>query len=193
MNNVLQEPSDESYEQLRVILNLNRVQNIPPHFRMSTMYDRIIRFLVNWLPPAQAQDVYYPQKIEFGEILPSTALYEVKLAEIRWHLKNNDLEASEKVKEWMVDHINKWIGEAHPILTELYELFANYHLLFKDQEKRAVNYSKSAIKNQEKVVGSNSEKMADCYYLLGSIYVNYGKKVEAVNTLKKAYEIILKS
>ena len=93
----------------------------------------------------------------------------------------------------MIDHINKWIGEAHPILTQLYELFANYHLLFKDQEKKAVNYSKSAIRNQEKLVGGNNQKMADCYYLLGTIYLAYGKKVEAINSLKKAYEIILAS
>lgn len=93
----------------------------------------------------------------------------------------------------MVDHINRWIGQAHPILTQLYELFANYHLLFKDQEKKAVNYSKSAIKNQGKVVGPNNEKMADCYYLLGTIYLNYGKKKEAIDNLKKAYEIIVKS
>lgn len=42
-------------------------------------------------------------------------------------------------------------------------------------------------------MGPNNEKMADCYYLLGTIYMNYGKKIEAVNTLKKAYEIIVKS
>jgi len=35
--------------------------------------------------------------------------------------------------------------------------------------------------------------MADSYYLLSSVYKNYGKKVEAINSLKKAKEIILKS
>ena len=76
----------------------------------------------------------------------------------------------------MIDHINKWIGEAHPILTELYELYANYHLLHKDQEKKSVNYCKTAIRNQEKLLGATHEKLADNYYLLGTVYLNYGKK-----------------
>lgn len=66
IHNLLDEPSDESYEQLRILLNLNRVQNIAPHFKMSDTYDKIIKFLVNWLPPAQAYDLYYPQEIQLG-------------------------------------------------------------------------------------------------------------------------------
>ena len=38
---------------------------------------------------------------------------------------------------------------------------------FKDQEKKAVNYCKSAIKNEEKLIGPNHHKMADSYYLIG--------------------------
>lgn len=79
------------------------------------------------------------------------------------------------------------------MLTELYEIYANYYLLFKDQEKKAVNYCKSAIKNQEKIIGPYHLKMADSYYLLGTIYRHYGRKTEAINSLKKAKEIILKS
>ena len=61
---------------------------------MSNTYDDIISFLVNWLSPTQAREVYYPEEIEFGEILPSKTLYQIKLAEIRWNLKEGRLEES---------------------------------------------------------------------------------------------------
>ena len=48
--------------------------------------------------------------------------------------------------------------------------------MHKDQEKKAVNYCKTAIRNEEKLLGSTHEKLADNYYLLGTVYLNYGKK-----------------
>lgn len=160
---------------------------------MSEIYDKIIMFLVNWLPPHQARDVYYPQEIQFGEVLPSTSIYQVKIAEIKWGIMEKRLTESEEIKEWIVDHINKWVGDAHPILTQLYEMYARYYLTLKDQEKKAVNYCKTAIRNQEKLLGATHAKLADSYYLLGDIYLNFGKKNEAINTLNKAKEIIMKS
>lgn len=49
-------------------------------------------------------------------------------------------------------------------------------MMHKDEEKKAVNYCKSAIMNQEKLVGQYHHKMADNYYLLGTVYLNYGKQ-----------------
>jgi hypothetical protein len=76
------------------------------------------------------------------------------MTEIKWSLRNDLVEESDSVKEWIVDHVNKWIGGAHPILSELYEIYARFYMLSKDQEKRTVNYCKSAIKNQEKLLGN---------------------------------------
>lgn len=36
-------------------------------------------------------------------------------------------------------------------------------------------------------------KMADNYYLLGTVYRNYGKHRESINSFKKSREIILKN
>lgn len=109
--------------------------------------------------------------------MPSKLLYLTKLAEIRWLLKEGDVEGSEEIKKWVVEHVGKWIGECHPVLTELYEIYANYYMMHKDEEKKAVNYCKSAIRNQEKLIGQSHQKMADNYYLLGTVYRNYGKKL----------------
>lgn len=175
------------------MLNFNRNQNVGSHFRMSPMYEKIVSYLANWLSPEQAPNIYTSQEIEFGDILPSQLLYNTKLAEIQWSLKSGNTQQADVVKEWVIEHVNKWIGECHPILTQLYETFANYYTMFKDQEKKAVNSCKSAIKNQEKLIGLSHPKMADSYYLLAEVYKNYGKRAEALNSFQKAKEILIKS
>lgn len=61
IKNLLNEETAEAYDQIRLMLNLSRNNHIPSHFRLSSLYDDLIMFLVKWLPPAQARDVYYPQ------------------------------------------------------------------------------------------------------------------------------------
>ena len=63
VRNLLSEETGEAYDQLKLMLNLTRHNNIPSHFRLSDLYDELIMFLVKWLPPAEARDVYYPQEI----------------------------------------------------------------------------------------------------------------------------------
>jgi hypothetical protein len=141
---------------------------------MSSTYADIVLYLVNWLSPEQMPDIYALESLE--SLLPSKLLYAVRLAKIRWSLKEGRVEESERVKDWVVEHINRWIGDCHPILTELYEIYANYYLMLKNQEKKAVNYCKTAIKNQKKILGQNHHRLADSYYLLGTVYRNFGRK-----------------
>ncbi len=32
------------------------------------------------------------------------------------------------MRDKLVDHIHTWLGESHPILTEVFELFANFYV-----------------------------------------------------------------
>ena len=80
IKSILSEPTIESFEQLKLLLNLARVQNVATHFKMSDMYERIVSFLTNWLTPEQGANIYNPQEIELGETLPSKLLYTLKLA-----------------------------------------------------------------------------------------------------------------
>jgi hypothetical protein len=100
------------------ILNLERTHTIPSHFRMSKMYEDIVLYLINWLSPEQMPAIYELDSIE--EALPSKLLYAVRLAKVRWALKEGRVDDSEKVRDWVVEHINRWIGDCHPVLTELY-------------------------------------------------------------------------
>jgi len=44
--------------------------------------------MINWLSPMDGKQVYYPEEIELGEVLPSKMLYQLKLTEIKWLLKD---------------------------------------------------------------------------------------------------------
>jgi TolA-binding protein len=53
-----------------------------------------------------------------------------------------------------------------------------------------VSYCKNALKNQEKLLGGNHIKLADAYYNLGEIYLHYSKKVDALQSYKRASQIL---
>lgn len=46
------------------------------------------------------------------------------------------------------------------------------------------------LKNEEKLLGTQHVKLADGYYQLGDIYLNYGKQVDALQSYKKALQIL---
>ncbi len=89
-----------------------------------------------------------------------------------------------------MEHVNRWLGECHPILAEIFDIFSRYYLNFREEEKRAVSYCKNSLKNQEKLLGGNHIKLADGYYNLGEIYLHYAKKVDALQSYKRASQIL---
>jgi hypothetical protein len=52
-------------------------------------------------------------------------------------------------------------------LAELFEIFSRYYLNLRDEEKKAINYCRNALKNQERLLGGSHVKLADAYYSLG--------------------------
>jgi len=83
--------------------------------------------MINWLSPTEGRQVYYPNEIKLGEVMPSKTLYQVKLTEIKWLLKDKKEKEAEQVRDWIIEHVNQWLGEYHPILSELYDLFSRYY------------------------------------------------------------------
>ena len=83
----LKDLTQESYEQLSILLNLSRKGSLPAHFQLNSFDEKIILFMINWLPPSEGRQIYYPEEIKLGEVLPNKALYQIKLTEIKWLLK----------------------------------------------------------------------------------------------------------
>ena len=42
--------------------------------------------------------------------MPTKALYQIKLTEIKWLLKEKKEIEAEKVRDWIIEHVNKWLG-----------------------------------------------------------------------------------
>jgi hypothetical protein len=63
---------------------------------------------------------------------PSQYFYEVQLTAIKWELKAGRIGEAEKIKDFIVEHVNKWLGECHPILAELFDIFYRYYLGFRE-------------------------------------------------------------
>ena len=69
-------------------------------------------YLIHWLSPAEAPYLY---KMNSSNA-PSLYYYEVQSTAIKWELKAGRIVEAEKIKDWIVEHINRWLGECHPVL-----------------------------------------------------------------------------
>lgn len=49
--------------------------------------------------------------------MPAKVVYEVKLTEIKWLLKEKREKEAEKVRDWVIEHVTKWLGEYHMVLS----------------------------------------------------------------------------
>jgi hypothetical protein len=100
--------------------------------------------LANWLSPQQAPFLYNYSMWS----LPNRYYYELQLIAIKWELKAGHLQQAEKIRDRFVEHINLWLGESHPIMAELYDIFTRYYLNEEDQLRNALAYARSALVNQ---------------------------------------------
>lgn len=73
--------------------------------------------MINWISPKEGRQFYYMDGERGGGEGPSMMLYEVKLGEIKWVLKEGLEGEAERLRDWMVEHIHMWLGEYHPLLS----------------------------------------------------------------------------
>ena len=155
------------------------------HYSLNGLDRELILYLSNWISPMQ-----HPSLYRYIPPVPSRPYYELQMTSIRWFLKTRQLQEAERIKDSLVEHIRQWLGNEHPLLAQLYDLFSHYHLSFHEQFPSALNYAKMALNNQEKMLGPNHFKIADAYYSLANVYCHYSKKTEALHCYKKALAII---
>lgn len=72
-----------------------------------------------------------------------------------------------------------WGGESHPLLGELYDVFAAQNGRLGEYEK-AMDFAKSSIQNAVKLAGSNSLIAANKYYEYGLLCFKAGRKDDAL-------------
>lgn len=192
VQSILDNPVEDSFEQLKSLLNLRKV-DLPKHMKLDGTYEWVAVFLAALVPPRSkegAQDslpctsLYQVGKRD----IPNLAGYHIALTEIKWDLQSDRVEDALFKKDQLERRIIRWFGDVHPTLTELYSVFAAY-FLNKCKFDDAMKYAKSSLANNSNLLGNNSLKTAESHYELANIFLKASKREEALSYFRKAKNI----
>ena len=76
---------------------------------------------------------------------PSRFLYESKLAEIKWYLKMNRLERLQRPASFIFESGRRWLGEVHPLFTQVSRIIASYFSDHPQHFNLAVKYAQESL------------------------------------------------
>lgn len=189
---ILDNPTEDSFEQLKSLLNLRKF-DLPKHMKLDGTYEWLAVFLATMVPPRVKEGT--------NDALPCSSLYQVgrrdipnlagfhiALTEIKWDLQADRVEDALYKKDQLERRIIRWFGDVHPSLSELYSVFATY-FLNKCRFDEASNYARSSLVNNSSLLGNNSLKTAESHYDLANIFLKASRREEALNYYRKAKNI----
>ena len=122
--------------------------------------------------------------------MPNRFVYESKLAEIKWHLKQNKLEGLPRLIKYVEDNVRKWLGQHHYILVQLYRTLAEFYSENKGFYMKAVSMSTAALEMQLALFGSDSEPIWKDYFLIAKIHYGHENYQEAMSCFIKAKKLV---
>lgn len=179
VQSILDNPVEDSFEQLKSLLNLRKL-DLPRHMKLDGTYDWVAVFLSTMVPPRGKEGA--------SDSLPCSSLYQstrkeiinlasfhIALTEIKWDLQNERVEDALLKKDQLERRIIRWFGDVHPSLTELYNVFAVY-FVNKCKFDEAMKYAKSSLANNSNLLGNNSLKTAESHYDLANIFMKASKR-----------------
>jgi hypothetical protein len=91
--------------------------------RNHPIHEKICQYLLDFTSPEQSKDLY--NRLETNP-LPSRFLYESKLAEVKWYLKQGKVDNIEQPLNFIFAHASKWLGEIHPIFVQINRILASF-------------------------------------------------------------------
>lgn len=97
---------------MKSILNLQKRDSLEPHYALNGTNRRIVRYLTHWLSPTESPNLYR----FITAAPPSLHQYEIQLTAVKWELKAGRIVEAERLKDSVVEHVNRWLGECHPVL-----------------------------------------------------------------------------
>jgi len=176
---ILDHPVEDSFEQLKSLLNLRKL-DLPKHMKLDGTYEWVAVFLSTLVTPRTkegAQEVLPCSSLyQVGRReIPNLAGFQIALTEIKWDLQTDRVEDALYKKDQLERRIVRWFGEVHPTLSELYSVFAVY-FLNKCKFEDAMKYAKSSLANNSNMLGNNSLKTAESHYELANIFLKASKR-----------------
>jgi hypothetical protein len=109
--------------------------------------------LLNFTSPEESKELYTRMEVDAK---PSKFLYESKLAEIKWYLKSNRHDLLQHPASFVYEHGRKWLGEIHPLFTQVSRLIASYFSDNSQQFQLALKYAQDALEMQKKIFGGDN-------------------------------------
>jgi hypothetical protein len=179
----------ESFQTIGEILTKETSTNIPylELLKNHPIHDKISQFFLNFISPEENSELY--NKIE-SKYLPQKFLYESKFAQIKWYLKNNKSDKISKAASYIEEHARKWLGDTHPLFTQLNRMLAEYFSEMQIYYSKALKYATASLHMQQALFEGDSEPLWRDYYLIGKIHYFNSRIEEALTYLTKAKGLV---
>lgn len=108
--------------------------------------DKINQFFLNFISPEENSELY--DKIE-SNYLPHKFLYESKFAQIKWYLKSNKSDKIGKAANFIEEHARRWLGDFHPLFTQLNRMLAEYFSESQIYYSKALKHATASLNMQQ--------------------------------------------
>jgi hypothetical protein len=151
------------------------------------IHERISEFLLNFTSPEESKELYSRMEVDAR---PTRFLYESKLAEIKWSLKSNRLDRLQHPAAFIIEHGRKWLGEVHPLFTQVSRLIASYFSDHLQHFDIAIKYAQDSLDMQRRIFGGENEALWKDYFLLGKIYFTHKDIDQAMKYLLQSRQMI---
>lgn len=151
------------------------------------IHEKISLFFLNFISPEDNSELY--NKIE-SKYLPHKFLYESKFAQIKWFLKSNKSDRITKAASFIEDHARRWLGDVHPLFTQLNRMLAEYFSEMQIYYSKALKYATTSLDMQRALFEGDSEALWRDYYLIGKIHFFNSHVDEALTYLTKAKNLV---
>jgi tetratricopeptide (TPR) repeat protein len=86
--------------------------------------------------------------------------------------------------------VRKWLGEAHPLLIQLYRILAEYYSENQFYYSKALQFASESLKMHRILFEGDSEPIWRDYYLVGKVHYINNRLEEALNHLSKAKALV---
>lgn len=108
---------------------------------------------------------------------------------IKWYLKSNKKHKYLNKFNEFSNRLSNIYGSNHPLLSEMYQIFSDHHKS-KGEVEDSINFMKSALLNYSAILGDQNIAVANSYFNLAKLLMEYNRLFEAEEYLVKAKQIM---
>jgi tetratricopeptide (TPR) repeat protein len=105
-------------------------------------------------------------------------------------LKSNKSDKINRAASYIEEHARKWLGDTHPLFTQLNRMLAEYFSEMQIYYSKALKYATSSLNMQQALFEGDCEPLWRDYYLIGKIHYFNNHIEESLTYLTKAKNLV---